>query len=85
MQRDSKPQPDAFVSAKNKVKRLVEVPESAAENDVTQHSIIQEAKQDPTAERAKVLTMFKQIDSAVVERLGVPKSQISETAIPCLH
>jgi hypothetical protein len=72
------------VSAKNKV-RLAEVAESANEHDLTQHSIIQEPKQDPTAERAKVLTMFKQIDTAVIARLGVPKAEISETAIPGLH
>lgn len=84
VQRDSKPQPDAFVSAKNKV-RLADVAESANEHDLTQHSIVQEPKHNPTAERAKVLTMFKQIDTAVVARLGVPKAEISETAIPGLH
>ena len=85
VERDNEPKPDAFVSAKNRIpsKSLTAVQE-ANENDETNISIAPE-KKDSNQERAHMIHMFKQIDQAPLNRLGVPKAEISENAIPQLH
>ena len=66
LQRDNKPQPDAFVSSKNKVAALEQVPEEL--DDESQISCPQtEQKQAPepiveTDARSQVIRRFKQID-----------------------
>ena len=55
--------------------------QEANENDETNISIAPE-KKDSNQERAQMIHMFKQIDQAPLNRLGVPKAEISENAIP---